>query len=155
MTLNAVEGITREQVEIVKSTVPVIQKHGEAITQAFYKLLFQENPGLTAVFDMERQASGEQPRALAAAILAYAGNVDRLDNLGPAMTKIAARHCRLGVAPEHYPVVGDVLLRSIRNVLGEAATPPIIDAWASAYGRLARVMTAFEEEIYASSSQCS
>ncbi len=141
--------MTPQQIEIVKSTVPVLRLHGEDITRAFYARLFDEHPDLRGVFDEGRQASGEQPRALAAAILAYAANVDRLENLGPATAKIAARHCQLGVAPEHYPIVGDVLLRSLASILGPAATPEILDAWAAAYGRLAEVMIDLEKAVYA------
>ena len=56
---------------IVKSTAPAIQKHGLEITTAMYARLFQDAE-IAAMFDRAAQESGEQPRRLAGAILAYA-----------------------------------------------------------------------------------
>src|SRR5690606_10401210 len=50
--------------------------------------------------------------------------------------------------PEHYPIVGTCLLQAIREVLGEAATDDIINAWAEAYGQLADILIAAEEAVY-------
>lgn len=151
MIAPAVEGMSAEQIEIVKATVPVIQHHGLEISKAFYALLLEEHPDLRRVFDPVRQANGEQPLALAVAILAYASNVDRLENLEPAMQRIAYRHCHFKVAPEHYPIVGDVLMRSMKSVLG-TAHPEILDAWSAAYARLAKTMIELEDSLYRSSS---
>ena len=63
---------------IVKSTAPALEKHGLAITTAMYARLFQ-TPDIEAMFDRAAQESGEQPRRLAGAILAYARNIDKLD----------------------------------------------------------------------------
>lgn len=140
--------ITDRQLEIVKATVPVLQQHGEAITRTFYRNLFSSHPELKDIFNMANQAKGDQPRALAAAVLAYAANIDQLQNLGPAVTKIAHKHCSLDIAPEHYPIVGENLLKAIGQTLGEAATPEIVDAWTAAYGQLAEIMISIERAMY-------
>jgi nitric oxide dioxygenase len=89
------------------------------------------------------------PRALAAAVVAYAENVDNLPALSGAVDMIAARHVIAGVRPWHYDKVAMALLDALKDVLGEAATPQILDAWAEAYGRLARVLQAREAELRA------
>lgn len=76
--------------EIVKATAPALEKHGLAITTAMYARLF-ENAEVEAMFDRAAQNSGEQPRRLAGAILAYARNIDKLANLGPAVAGSASR----------------------------------------------------------------
>jgi nitric oxide dioxygenase len=141
--------LTERQIEIVKSTVPALRAHGEAITKTFYHNLFEENPQLKDVFNMANQAKGDQPRSLAASVLAYAANIDQLQNLGPAVSLIAHKHCSLDVAPEHYPIVGRNLLRAIGEVLGDAATPEIVDAWSAAYGQLAEIFIGVEGGMYA------
>jgi nitric oxide dioxygenase len=141
--------LTARQLEIVKATVPVLQEHGEAITRTFYGFLFEENPELRNVFNMAHQAKGEQPRALAASVLAYAANIDQLQNLGPAVSRIAHKHASLDVLEEHYPIVGRNLLKAIGHVLGDAATPEIVDAWAAAYGQLAEIFIKVEGDMYA------
>jgi hemoglobin-like flavoprotein len=95
------------------------------------------------------QASGEQPKRLAGAILAFARNVDRLEALGPAIESIAARHVAAHIKPEHYPAVAAALLPAIADVLGEAATPAVLEAWGQAYWFLAEVLMGREREIYA------
>ncbi|RYD42808.1 MAG: hypothetical protein EOP63_11840 [Sphingomonadales bacterium] len=103
---------------IVKATAPALEKHGVAITTAMYARLF-ENKDIEAMFDRAAQTSGEQPKRLAAAILAYAKNIDKLQNLGTAVSRMVARHIDTGVKAEHYPYVANALLPAIRDVLGE------------------------------------
>jgi len=141
--------LTPEQNQIVKSTVPVLQQHGEEITRVFYQQLLAAHPELTSIFPAANQEDGTQARRLAAAILAYAANVDRLSNLSGAVDAIGHRHVGLGVLPEQYPVVGTHLLQAIQTVLGDAATKEVLDAWAAAYGQLAAIMIEHERGLYA------
>lgn len=134
---------------IVKATAPAIEKHGVEITTAMYKRLFQ-NEDVKAMFDQAAQESGEQPRRLAGAILAYAKNIDKLENLGPAVHRMVARHVETGVRAEHYPLVAQALLPAIRDVLGaEVATDEVLGAWGEAYWMLADILIAAEAEAYA------
>jgi nitric oxide dioxygenase len=134
--------------DLVKATIPALQQHGEAVTRAFYETLFEEHPALLNIFNPANQRSGGQARSLAASILAYAAHIDHLDQLGGMVNRIAHKHASLEVQPEHYPIVGDHLLRAIRSVLGEAATPEIIEAWGAAYQQLATIMTGVEQKLY-------
>ena len=133
---------------IVKATAPALEKHGLAITTAMYARLF-ENKDIAAMFDRAAQTSGEQPKRLAAAILAYAKNIDKLQNLGPAVSRMVARHIETGVKPEHYPYVAEALLPAIRDVLGEEiATDDVLAAWGEAYWMLADILIAAEAQAY-------
>lgn len=137
---------------IVKATAPAIEKHGVAITTAMYARLFQ-NPDVAAMFDRAAQESGEQPRSLAGAILAYAKNIDKLENLGPAVHRMVARHVETGVKAEHYPLVAQALLPAIRDVLGaDVATDEVLGAWGEAYWMLADILIAAEAEAYAAAA---
>ncbi len=140
--------LTDAQLAIVKATVPVLQQHGETITRTFYGFLFEENPQLKNIFNMAHQAKGEQPRALAGAVIAYAAHIDEIAALGPAVATIAHKHASLDVLAEHYPIVGRNLLKAIGHVLGDAATPEIVDAWGAAYGQLAQIMIGAEADLY-------
>lgn len=137
------------QKELVRATIPALTKHGEQITTVFYQRMFAAHPEIAPMFNQDDQKSGAQPKRLAAAILAYAGNLDRLDLLGPAVSRIEHRHVATHVKPEHYPIVGKHLLEAIREVLGEAATPEILEAWGVAYNELATIMIGHEKAIYA------
>lgn len=142
--------LDQKTIEIVKSTVPALKAHGEEITKTFYKNMFENNPEVRLLFNMERQASGEQPKALAMAVLAAAQNIDNLEAILPVVKKIGERHCDVQIKEEHYPIVGANLLGAIKEVLGEAATEDIIEAWGKAYGVIAEIFIDVEKEIYQS-----
>ncbi len=139
---------TAAAMEIVKATAPALEKDGVEITTAMYARLFQ-NAEVKEMFDQAAQESGEQPRRLAAAILAYAKNIDKLQNLGPAVHRMVARHVEVGVKPEHYPYVAEALLPAIRDVLGaDIATDTVLAAWGEAYWMLADILIAAEAQAY-------
>ncbi|PWY80523.1 bacterial hemoglobin [Aspergillus heteromorphus CBS 117.55] len=140
--------LTQEQTDIIKATVPVIKEHGNAVTAIFYKNLLTAHPELNAIFNTPNQVNGHQPRALAGAVFAYAANIDNLAALGGAVELICHKHASLYVQPEHYPIVGKFLLGAMGEVLGDAFTPAIQDAWAAAYGQLADIMIGREAALY-------
>lgn len=144
---------SEKTIQIVKSTVPVLLEHGEAITKAFYKRLFVKHPELKNIFNMTHQKTGSQPKVLANAIFQYAAHIDKLEMLGGVVGDIAHKHASLSITPEMYPIVGENLLLAIKDVLGEAATPEIIEAWAEAYGDLATIFIQTEESIYEKSEK--
>ena len=142
--------LTDSQRAIVKSTVPLLETGGEALTTHFYKILLDGHPEVRPFFNQAHQASGEQPRALANGVLMYAKNIDRLENLGGLAAQIVNKHVSLQVEAAHYPVVGSCLLQAIREVLGEAtATDEVLAAWGAAYQQLADILIGAEEKIYA------
>lgn len=140
--------VTPEQIAIVKATAPVLREQGVAITTLFYKNMIDENPELKNVFSLTSQATGAQPRALAAAVLGYATFIDDLPRLQHAVERIAHKHASLQIHPAQYDIVGKYLIEAIGLVLGEAATPPIVDAWTAAYGVLASVFIGREHTLY-------
>ena len=50
------------------------------------------------------------------------------------------RHTDYGVHDEHYAIVGEALLWTLEQGLGEHYTPEVADAWAAVYTLLATVM---------------
>jgi nitric oxide dioxygenase len=140
--------ISPNTIKIVKSTAPVLAEHGEAITQAFYKRLFIRHPEMKNIFNMTHQKKGTQPKVLANAIFMYAQYIDKLEVLGGAVESIAQKHVSLTITPEMYPIIGENLLAGIGEVLGDAATPEIVGAWAEAYQALANILIGREEELY-------
>ena len=142
--------LTPEQRAIVKSTVPLLETGGEALTTRFYQIMLAEYPEVRPFFNQANQASGDQPRALANSVLMYARNIDRLEGLGGLVSQIINKHVSLQILPAHYPIVGSCLLRAIREVLGaEIATDAVIEAWGAAYQQLADILIGAEEKIYA------
>jgi len=140
--------LTSSQKSIIKATVPVLAEHGLAITKLFYKNLLREIPSLNDVFNTANQANGAQPGALAYSLHAYAQNIDDLAALSAFVERVNQKHASLYVRPEQYQVVGRYLLAAMGNVLGDALTPEILEAWTAAYWQLANLMITREAEIY-------
>ncbi|MEW6024136.1 MAG: globin domain-containing protein [Pseudomonadota bacterium] len=132
----------------IDASVPVLREQGLAITSLFYKNMLGEHPELTRLFNMGNQARGAQQQSLASAVFAYAANIGTPEALGPVVKRIVHKHVSVGIRAEHYPIVGRHLLASISATLGEAATPPLLDAWAEAYNSLAKLLIAAEAEMY-------
>jgi nitric oxide dioxygenase len=135
-------------VALVKATVPALEAHGLEIVRVMYDRMFQ-NPMIRDLFNQSHHGdAGSQPRALTGAILAYASNIDNLGALAPAVERIAQKHVGLQILPEHYPYVAEALLGAIKQVLGDAATDEILEAWGEAYWFLANILIAREDHIY-------
>ena len=140
--------LTNDTIAIVKATAPALRKHGVEITTAMYARLFRD-ASIREMFDQAAQESGEQPKRLAAAILGYAENIDRLQALDGAVARMVQRHVETGVKAEHYPKVAEALLPAIRDVLGEeVATDAVLDAWGQAYWFLANILIGMEAQAY-------
>ncbi|MGL4373602.1 MAG: globin domain-containing protein [Turicibacter sp.] len=140
--------LTQQTIDIIKSTVPALKEHGQEITSTFYKNMFIANPEVKEMFNMDKQISGEQPKALAMTVLAAAQNIDNLSVLTKAVEKIAKVHVNTNVLPKHYPIVGTHLLQAIKEVLKDDATDEVLAAWAEAYGVIAQIFIDAEAQMY-------
>ena len=140
-------------IDVIKATVPAVAVHAEDITSHFYPLMFEEFPEVKVFFNQSHQEHGQQPKALAAALVAYASNIENLSVLTSAVDAIVNKHVSLNIQPEQYDIVGSCLLKSIKAVLGDAATDEVIEAWGKAYWQLATLLIEAEEASYATMAQ--
>eukprot|EP00164_Ancoracysta_twista_P002593 GFYU01003449.1.p1 GENE.GFYU01003449.1~~GFYU01003449.1.p1 ORF type:complete len:443 (-),score=116.68 GFYU01003449.1:47-1276(-) len=141
-------GMTQAQIDIIKATAPVVGENALKITKTFYPIMFKNNPEVLQFFNPANQRTGRQPEALANAVVAYATNIDNLGVLGAAVEIMAVKHVALGIKAEHYGIVGSNLMKAIHEVLGDAVTEEVHDAWAAAYGQLADILIDAEAKMY-------
>ncbi|KAF7122607.1 hypothetical protein CNMCM5793_000632 [Aspergillus hiratsukae] len=120
--------LTPKQIALIKATVP--------------------HPELNNVFNTANQVNGHQARALAGALFAYASHIDDVSALGPAVELICNKHASLYIQPDDYKIVGKYLLEAMKEVLGDACTDDVLDAWAAAYWALANIMIDREGTLY-------
>ncbi len=125
---------------LVSATVPALRAHGGEITRVFYRDMLAAHPELFDYFNPANQRDGGQAASLAASVLAYASHIANPAPLTGMIERIASKHVSLEIKPAHYPIVGQYLLGAIKEVLGDAATREIIEAWSAAYGQLAAIM---------------
>ena len=135
---------------VVAATAGVVSDHADQITSVFYPRMFSEHPELLRLFNQGNQATGEQSRALAASVVAYA--VQLLDPAAPSFShvlrRIAYKHVSLGIRPEQYTIVGRHLLAAVGEVLGEAVTAEVYAAWDEVYWLFAAQLIAEEARLY-------
>ena len=130
---------------IVKSTAPLLKNKGEEITTVMYENLFTKYPEAKVLF---KDAKPDQYIKLANMVYAYAANIDKLENLQKGIDNVAQIHVNVQILPKHYPWVGESLLFAIKEVLGDAATDEVMDAWEQAYGFLSTVFIEKEQSLY-------
>ena len=144
--------MTPETIKIVKSTAPVVKEKGKEITERMYEIAFNERPEYRRFFENTHMKSPEEGRKqaakLAASVYAYACHIDELEKLGNAVEQIAHAHVNTRVIAEQYPVIGECLLAAMKDILGDAATPEVMEAWTEAYNSLADIFITREKEIY-------
>jgi len=145
--------LSRAAKPYIDASVPVLRQHGLAITTLFYKNMFESHPELKNLFNMGNQANGSQQQSLAAAVFAYAANIDNSAALAPVIERIVHKHVSVGIKAEHYPIVGSNLIGAIKGVLGDAATPELLAAWEEAYGLLADALIDAETRLYQQNNQ--
>jgi nitric oxide dioxygenase len=142
--------LSEESRRIVEATADVVAAHAEEITARFYPRMFNEHPELLRVFNQGNQATGEQSRALAASVVAYA--VALIDPTAPSfahvLRRIAYKHISLGIRPEQYTIVGRNLLAAVGQVLGDAVTPEVAAGWDEVYWLFAAQCIAEEARLY-------
>ena len=80
--------LSNETIALIKATVPALEAHGLDITRRMYERMFR-NPEIRDLFNQSHHGeTGSQPKALAAAVLAYARNIDQLGALAGAVERI-------------------------------------------------------------------
>jgi hemoglobin-like flavoprotein len=107
------------------------------VAAMFYERLFEVAPGVRPLFAPDIE---EQQEKLLASLVRIVQAVDNPDELVPYLSDLGRRHLTYGAKPEHYAVVGDVLLWTFERVLGPEFTPEVRAAWGMAYAAVAEVM---------------
>ena len=50
--------LSQRTIDIVKATAPVLEEHGETLTEHFYKRMFAHNPEVAPLFNPAHQRAG-------------------------------------------------------------------------------------------------
>ncbi|MDR5860484.1 NO-inducible flavohemoprotein [Halomonas eurihalina] len=140
--------LTSTQERIIEATAPVVAEHLTTITQHFYPLMFERYPEVAPLFNQTHQATGGQPRALANSVLAYVQLRKSPAQARHALETVVNKHVSLDIQPEQYPIVGECLMAAIGEVLGEAVTEEVADAWGALYQELADLLIDLEGQRY-------
>jgi Hemoglobin-like flavoprotein len=126
-----------DQIAIVQETFKKVLPISETAAELFYKRLFELNPSFKSLFKGDMK---EQGRMLMQMIDFAVKGIDEPDTILPTIRDIGKRHVGYGVKEEYYGTVGEALLWTLEQGLGEDFTSEAKDAWAEAYKLLSGVM---------------
>ena len=144
--------LSSESKEVIAATLPAVGAAIGDITPLFYRKMFDAHPELERdLFNRGNQKQGEQQKALAGSIAAFATlqldpDPARVESI---LSRVAHKHASLGIKPDEYWIVHKHLFEAIVEVLGEAVTPEVASAWDEVYWLMANTLIALEADLYA------
>ena len=136
--------ISSENIALISKSSGLIEIHALEISKAMYELLFSLYPEMKLFF---KNAPSNQHQLLSETIAVYAVNINNISMLKPALRKIASTHVRVGVQPEHYKIVEEVLLLAIEIVLRDEVTDELLQAWQEAIEYVSSLLMEMERTI--------
>jgi nitric oxide dioxygenase len=131
--------MTEHDIALIRAAFPKVAAIAEPAAGLFYQRLFEIDPSARALFG--RTDMTEQGRKLMSAIGFIVASLNRLNELVPAAKAMPLRHVGYGVTRAHYDSVGEALIWTLGQGLGEDLTPELAEAWGRAYALLSGVMT--------------
>ncbi|MEU5614070.1 globin domain-containing protein [Streptomyces sparsogenes] len=143
--------LSAQSAPVIRATLPAVGAAVEDIAGLFYRKLFAAHPELLRdLFNRGNQANGEQRKALAGSIAAFAGLLVERPDVRPdaLLGRIANKHASLGITSEQYKIVHRHLFAAIAEVLGDAFTPEAAAAWDEVYWLMANALIAAEARLY-------
>lgn len=136
------------QIEIIRSTWRQIAPRGDDAARLFYKRLFEIDPSVKPLF-AGTDMSGQRKKLMQTLGSAVVGLQD-LDALVPIIQDMGRRHATYGVKDAHYDSVGEALLWTLKQGLGEDWNDEANEAWTRIYRLLADTMRTASNEALAS-----
>ena len=130
--------LTADQIVLVQSSFQQVAPISEIAAQLFYNRLFEIAPEVRPMFKGDMK---EQGRKLMLMLSVAVNALNRLDTIVPALQDLGRRHVKYGVTKENYAIVGEALLWTLEQGLGDGFTPEVKDAWAATYGLVATTAT--------------
>ena len=124
--------------EALETSFDLVAPRGDELMDVFYARLFAAAPGVKPLFagtDLKKQKT-----MLLGALVLLRKSLRDLDAIVPKLHELGARHVAYGARPEHYPVVGGVLIASMEEIAAEAWRPEYGHAWYEAFAIVAGAM---------------
>lgn len=137
--------LTDTQKQLVQDSFAKVVPIADQAADLFYNRLFEIAPETKLLFANTniRQQGIKLMQTLKAAV----GALDDLDALIPVVYNLGKRHINYGVQKAHYAIVGEALIWTLAQGLGDDFTPEVQEAWAEVYGIIASVAISAYEEV--------
>jgi len=129
---------TSDPLLVVQSTWKLIADRHHDFGDVFYERLFTAAPQVRNLFSGDMSAQAQMVTSMLETVI-YATN--RPAHLVLGLTALGRRHSGYGVKSEHYKVVRDCLLDTVRVTLGdERYTEEVAEAWEATLDSVTQIM---------------
>lgn len=126
-----------DQIDRIRTHFKVVTPHADEMSRLFLTRLFTAGPAVRALFPRDAAARGQD---LIASLGIVVKNLGRLDSIEHLFAEMGARHHRAGIEPQHYGIVRDALVASMRDVSGQGWDARIEADWLSVLNAVASMM---------------
>lgn len=129
--------LTTAQIALIRDSFHRLQPNVVTASELFYERLFEIAPELRSLFRSDMEGQGMRFMSTLGVIL------DHLDDpvaLQPYLERLAQGHAAFGVKPEHFHPMGQALIGTMRETLGDEFPKGADTAWEAAYDHLAQKM---------------
>jgi hemoglobin-like flavoprotein len=133
-----------QQIQLVRESWGYVIVKSDEAGQLFYSRLFEVAPGVRHMFKGDIK---EQSRKLMNMVTLIVSKLDKLDTIIDDIKSLASRHNNYGAKKEHYAVVGQCLIWTLKTGLGTRWTKQTEEAWLAVYEVLADAMIANQQAV--------
>jgi hemoglobin-like flavoprotein len=129
--------ITDKQILMVQSSFAKVAPIAPVAADLFYARLFELDPDLRKLFKGDMKSQGAMLMSMLSTAVRGLSDSNALIQV---LMALGRRHTGYGVQDRDYATVGQALLWTLEQGLGEDFTPEVREAWATAYDMIATVM---------------
>ncbi|WP_224248719.1 globin family protein [Hyalangium gracile] len=129
--------LSQRTVELVQRSWSQVLPISDAAAGLFYDRLFEMDPSVRPLF---KNDMAQQKKKLMQTLGVAVDGLTNPQRLIPVLEQLGVRHAGYMVQDHHYGLVGEALLWTLREGLGDGFTPETESAWKEVYGLVAGVM---------------
>jgi hemoglobin-like flavoprotein len=131
-----------EQIKLVQQSFTTVDPIAERVPNLSYDRLFECAISDRPMFPDDMTV---QKQKLMQMLSTAVANLRRDEKILPALEELGRRHVSYGTKPDHYETVGEALLWTLEQSLGDAFTPAVKEAWTTNDTTIAELMKATAE----------
>ena len=125
-------------INILETSFDRVKNNAVEFSASFYNKLFSYHPEIKPLFDKADAAT--QEKKLIASLAIIVENLRNKDELTMALKSLGAYHKEVGTIEKHYPFVGQALVETFAEYLGEKWDSNTQKAWLEAYSLITKIM---------------
>jgi len=125
-------------IKLLETSFDKVRNNSAEFSASFYDRLFIHHPDLKPLF--EKTDIAAQEKKLVASLAIIVENLRNPEQLTMALKSLGAYHDEVGTLKKHYPFVGQALVETLAEYLGNEWNRETHVAWLNAYNLITEVM---------------